>query len=83
LLTTCLPVINSSINGCEEFEILLILFFLKLHDFSVFVTNSCIDIVILYRLTLLPLDVLSLDMLTYTMLSLVTCLISPSSYATT
>ena len=43
-MDVCLPTklhvyqfIDSSIYGCEEFEILLILFFLKLHGFSVFV----------------------------------------------
>ena len=36
-LSPCCQFIDSSINGCEKFKILLILFFLKLHDFSVFV----------------------------------------------
>ena len=49
LLITRLLVIDFSINSCDDFEILLILFFLKLHSFSVFVlisyisTLSCID----------------------------------------
>ena len=50
LLPTC-QFIYFSINGCEEFEILLILFFLKLHDFLVFVSISYIGTVFLYRLT--------------------------------
>jgi len=43
-MDVCLPTelyvyqfIDFFIYGCEEFEILLILFFLKLHGFSVFV----------------------------------------------
>ena len=63
--------IDSSVNGCEEFEILLILFFLKLHGFSVSYQSF-----ILYYFPV-SLGMLSLDVLTYIMLSLVTCLISP------
>jgi len=42
--------IDSSINGCEEFKILLILYFLKMHDFLVFVQIPYISTVFLYRL---------------------------------
>ena len=69
--------INSSINGCEEFETLLILFFLKLHDFR-YSYQSCIS----YYFHVSP-GMLSLDALTYTMLSLVTLLISPSCHVIT
>ena len=48
LLPACQS-INSSINGYEEFEIFLILFFLKLHGFLVFVPST----IFLYCLTCL------------------------------
>ena len=63
---------DSSINGCEEFEILLILFFPENAWFS----GICTDPLYQYGFPI-SLGMLSLDVLTYTMLSLVTCLISP------
>jgi len=52
LLITRWLVIDSFINGCDEFEILLILvFFLKLLVFSIFVPISYIGTVFLYRLS--------------------------------